>query len=106
MLAFVFTIGMSEQYDFCVRNLKFLDANNVEVLKYILRPPLSTERLLPGPDGLVRIALKKPFSDGTVAVDLDPLSLLCRLVALVPAPRFLARAAAANAPLGRHHRPR
>jgi Putative transposase len=41
---------------------------------------------LPGPDGLVRIALKKPFSD--VAVDLDPLSLLCRLVALVPAPRF------------------
>src|SRR5450432_3634341 len=54
----------------------------------ILRPPLSTERLLPGPDGLVRIALKKPFSDGTVAVDLDPLSLLCRLVALVPAPRF------------------
>ena len=54
----------------------------------ILRPPLCTERLLPGPDGLVRIALKKPFSDGTVAVDLDPLSLLCRLVALVPAPRF------------------
>jgi Putative transposase len=36
----------------------------------------------------VRIALKRPFSDGTVAVDLDPLSLLCRLVALVPAPRF------------------
>ena len=36
----------------------------------------------------MRIALKKPFSDGTVAVDLDPLSLLCRLVALVPAPRF------------------
>jgi hypothetical protein len=24
----------------------------------------------------VRIALKKPFSDGTVAVDMDPLSLL------------------------------
>jgi len=58
------------------------------LLKYILRPPLAAERLLPGPDGLVRIALKKPFSDGTVAVDLDPLSLLCRLVALVPAPRF------------------
>jgi hypothetical protein len=57
-------------------------------LMYILRPPLSTERLLPGPDGLVRIALKKPFSDGTEAVDLDPHSLLCRLVALVPAPRF------------------
>jgi hypothetical protein len=58
------------------------------LLKYIMRPPLATERLVPGPDGLVRIALKRPFSDGTVAVDMDPLSLLCRLAALVPAPRF------------------
>jgi len=41
-----------------------------------------------GPDGLVRITLKKPFSDGTVAVDLDPLSLLSRLAASVPAPRL------------------
>ena len=41
-----------------------------------------------GPHGLVRIALKKAFSDGTVAVDLDPLSLLSRLAASVPAPRF------------------
>jgi hypothetical protein len=32
---------------------------------------------VPGLDGLVRIALKRPFSDGTVAVDMDPLSLLC-----------------------------
>src|SRR5450432_3663217 len=30
-----------------------------------LAAPLSTERLLPGPDGLVRIALKKAFSDGS-----------------------------------------
>ena len=52
------------------------------LLKYILRPPLGTERLVPGPDGLVRIALKRPFSDGTVAVDMDPLSLLCRLAAI------------------------
>ncbi|HVW25734.1 MAG TPA: transposase, partial [Polyangiaceae bacterium] len=29
-----------------------------------------------------------PFSDGTVAVDMDPLSLLCRLAATVPPPRF------------------
>lgn len=43
---------------------------------------------MPGPDGLVRIALKRPFSDGTVAVDMDPISLLCRLAAIVPAPRF------------------
>ena len=41
-----------------------------------------------GPDGLVRIGLEKAFSDGTVAVDLDPLSLLSRLCASVPPPRF------------------
>jgi len=27
----------------------------------------------------VRITLKKAYSDGTIAVDMDPLSLLCRL---------------------------
>ncbi len=40
------------------------------------------------PDGLVRIALKRAYADGTVAVDMDPLSLLCRLAASVPPPRF------------------
>jgi hypothetical protein len=35
-----------------------------------------------------RISLKKKFSDGTFAVDLDPLSLLTRLRASVPPPRF------------------
>ena len=58
------------------------------LIKYILRPPLASEHLLPGPDGLVRITLKRPFSDGTFAIDLDPLSLLCRLAATVPPPRF------------------
>ncbi len=41
-----------------------------------------------GGDGLVRITLKKGYSDGTVAVDMDPLSLLCRLATSVPPPRF------------------
>ena len=58
------------------------------LLKYILRPTIAQERILRGPDGLVRVALKKAFSDGTVAVDLDPLSLLSRLCAAVPPPRF------------------
>jgi hypothetical protein len=56
--------------------------------KYILRPPLAQERVHLLDDGLVRIELKRPFADGTVAVDLDPLSLLCRLAAAVPAPGF------------------
>ena len=58
------------------------------LLKYVLRPPISQEHVVPGPDGLVRIALKRPFRDGTVAVDMDPLSLLSRLAASVPAPHF------------------
>jgi hypothetical protein len=58
------------------------------LLRYVLRPPVATERVVRGPDGLVRVVLKKPFSDGTVAIDLDPLSLLCRLAATVPPPRF------------------
>ncbi len=58
------------------------------LLRYILRPPVAQERIIQGPDNLVRIALKRSFSDGTVAIDLDPLSLLLRLCASVPAPRF------------------
>jgi hypothetical protein len=49
---------------------------------------VAQERITRGPDGLVRITLKKPFSDGTIAVDLDPLSLLSRLAASVPPPRL------------------
>jgi hypothetical protein len=63
------------------------DAAGREALcKYVLRPPLAQERLRLLDDGLVRIELKRPFSDGTVAIDMDPLSLLCRLAAAVPPP--------------------
>jgi hypothetical protein len=58
------------------------------LLRYVLRPPLAQDRVVPGPDGLVRIVLKRAFGDGTVAVDPDPLSLLCRLAAAVPPPRY------------------
>jgi hypothetical protein len=57
-------------------------------LRYVLRPPVAQERLLRLPDGLVRITLKRAYADGTVAVDMDPLSLLCRLATSVPPPRF------------------
>jgi hypothetical protein len=58
------------------------------LLRYVLRPPVAQERLQRLPDDLVRILLRKPFRDGTVAIDLDPLSLLSRLAAIVPPPRF------------------
>ncbi|WP_437321970.1 transposase [Sorangium sp. So ce385] len=58
------------------------------LLRYVLRPPIAKERVEPQQDGLVRLSLKRAFADGTVAVDMDPLSLLCRLAAIVPPPRF------------------
>ena len=46
------------------------------------------ERIEPAhPDCLVRITLKRPYADGIVAVDMDPLSLLCRLATSVPPSR-------------------
>jgi hypothetical protein len=66
-----------------------LDAEGREaLLRYVLRPPIAQERVEQQSDGLVRITLKKAYADGTVAVDMDPLSLLCRLATSVPPPRF------------------
>src|SRR3954467_8735793 len=53
-----------------------------------LRSRIAQDRVVPQKDGLVRIALKRAYADGTVAVDMDPLSLLCRLATSVPPPRF------------------
>jgi len=57
------------------------------LLRYVLRPPIAQDKIEPQQDGLIRIVLKKAYADGTVAVDLDPLSLLARLAACVPPPR-------------------
>ena len=63
-------------------------AGREALLRYVLRPPVARERVELRPDGLVRITLKKAYADGTVAVDMDPRSLLCRLASSVPPPRF------------------
>jgi transposase len=70
------------------------------LVKYILRPPMANEHLTLRSDGLVRVALKRPFRDGTIAVDMDPLSLLCRLAAAVPPPRQHTVRVAASLKLG------
>src|SRR5262249_27681269 len=63
-------------------------AGREALLRYVLRPPIAQERVERRPDGLVRIALKRAYADGTVAAPLDPLSLLCRLATSVPPARF------------------
>jgi hypothetical protein len=63
-------------------------AGREALLRYVLRPPIAQERVELRPDGLVRLSLERAFADGTVAVDMDPLSLLCRLATSVPPPRF------------------
>jgi hypothetical protein len=54
----------------------------------MLRPPVAQERIEPEKDGLIAITLKRAYADGTVAVVMDPLSLLCRLAMSVPPPRY------------------
>ena len=58
------------------------------LLPYVPRPPVPQERVEQRADGPVRITLKKAYTDETIAVDMDPLSLLCRLAASVPPPRL------------------
>jgi hypothetical protein len=59
----------------------------------MLVPVYTSSTLVPGsiwsgfPCSKIRIAYR-PFRDGTVAIDLDPLSLLCRLCASVPSPKL------------------
>jgi hypothetical protein len=58
------------------------------LLRYGLRPPLSTERLSLLADGRLLYKLKRRWSDGTTHVIYDPMELMERLAALVPPPRF------------------
>jgi hypothetical protein len=58
------------------------------LVKYALRPPLSSERLSLGPDGRVVLTLRRPLRDGTSKVAFTPLAIVRRLAAIVPPPRF------------------
>ena len=54
---------------------------------YILRPPISQERLASLGDGRVTYRLKRPWSDGTLAMAFTPQEFLEKLATLVPPPR-------------------
>jgi len=47
--------------------------------RYLLRPPLSDDRLTLRDDGKVALALKTPWRDGTVALVMTPEQLVARL---------------------------
>ena len=53
----------------------------------VLRPDLPPSIRLGPDDGNVRLEFKKPWSDGTACVDLEPLAFIARLAVLVPPPR-------------------
>jgi hypothetical protein len=61
---------------------------DLEVLfRYLLRPPVASDRVTLRPDGRVELTLPRTWADGTKALTLDPLAFLARLVPLIPAPR-------------------
>ena len=63
------------------------DEARARLLRYVLRPPLAHDRLAVLPDHRVRLTLKRPWSDGTYALDMDALALLARLASAVPPPK-------------------
>ena len=69
-----------------------MDRDGLERLcRYFLRPPLALSRIerLTGADGrtVVRIGMKRMYSDGTHAIELTPQGLAEKLAALIPHPR-------------------
>lgn len=54
--------------------------------RYILRPPISDDRLKALSDGKVALTLKTPWRDGTTAIVLTAVQLVARLAALIPRP--------------------
>ena len=55
--------------------------------RYVSRPPVATERLSLTDSGLVRLALKTAYRDGTTHVIFEPEDFIARLAALVPKSR-------------------
>ena len=55
--------------------------------RYVARPAVSSGRVAELPDGRVRLELKRPWSDGTVALTFTAEELVERLASLVPPPR-------------------
>jgi hypothetical protein len=84
-------IRCAEQGGFSLHGDVEVDARDRKRLerlcRYILRPAVASERLRQLEDGRIEYELRRPWRDGTTALVFDPLELIEKLVALVPAPR-------------------
>ena len=70
------------------RRVSARDRKGLERLcRYVLRPPLSHDRLTLTEKGKVRLRLKRPWQDGTNSLEFSPLDFIARLVPLVPPPK-------------------
>lgn len=58
-----------------------------ELVAYMTRPPLATDRLSVNDHGDLVYTMKRVFSDGTRAILLSPMELTQKLCAMVPPPR-------------------
>ena len=58
------------------------------VCRYVLRPPVSGERLSLTSAGQVLLQFRQPWRDGTTHLSFDPVEFLGRLAVLVPRPRI------------------
>ena len=66
-------------------------AGRERLLRYLLRPPLSLERLSIDDNGLAHYELKKPDRRGRTELLFQPHELLARMTAQIPAPRLCLR---------------
>lgn len=76
-----FTLYVSPSIAACARD------RLEQVCRYVIRPPIATERLHLTPSGNVLYRFKRPWKDGTHSILLEPLAFIERLAALVPPPR-------------------
>ncbi|MGE3844366.1 MAG: transposase [Vicinamibacterales bacterium] len=58
------------------------------IARYVLRPPVTGDRVAVAADGRVRLRLRHPWADGTTHVAFEPTAFLERLAVLVPRPRI------------------
>jgi hypothetical protein len=61
-------------------------ARREQLCRYVLRPPISKDRLRLTDDGRVLVELKTPWADGTTHLVFEPLEFLEKLAALTPRP--------------------